>query len=48
VINNLPDSKILEIYVTISKNYFSQQEITALNNWVSIYLDYAGCVFENQ
>ena len=38
---NAPDEKILETDVTIAKNYLSQEEITELNNLVSMYLDYA-------
>lgn len=38
---NAPDGKILETDVTIDKNYLSQEEITELNNLVSMYLDYA-------
>lgn len=38
---NAPDGKILETDVTITKNYLSQEEITELNNLVSMYLDYA-------
>lgn len=38
---NAPDGKILETDVTIAKNYLSQEEITELNNLVSMYLDYA-------
>lgn len=36
-----PNGKILESDVTIAKNYLSQEEITELNNLVSMYLDYA-------
>ena len=35
------DGKILETDVTVAKNYLSQEEITELNNLVSMYLDYA-------
>ncbi len=38
---NAPNGKILETDVTIAKNYLSQEEITELNNLVSMYLDYA-------
>lgn len=38
---NAPDGKILETDVTIAKNYLSQEEITELNNLVSMYLDHA-------
>lgn len=38
---NGPDGKILETDVTIAKNYLSKEEITELNNLVSMYLDYA-------
>ena len=38
---NAPDGKILETDVTIAKNYLSEEEITELNNLVSMYLDYA-------
>ena len=38
---NAPAGKILETDVTIAKNYLSQEEITELNNLVSMYLDYA-------
>ena len=38
---NVPDGKILETDVTVAKNYLSQEEITELNNLVSMYLDYA-------
>ena len=38
---NAPDGKILETDVTVAKNYLSQEEITELNNLVSMYLDYA-------
>ena len=38
---NAPDGKILETDVTIAKNYLSKEEITELNNLVSMYLDYA-------
>ena len=38
---NAPDGKILETDVTIAKNYLLQEEITELNNLVSMYLDYA-------
>ena len=38
---NAPNGKILETDVIIAKNYLSQEEITELNNLVSMYLDYA-------
>ena len=38
---NAPDGKILETDVIVAKNYLSQEEITELNNLVSMYLDYA-------
>lgn len=38
---NAPDGKILETDVTIAKNYLSKEEITELNNLVSMYLDFA-------
>ena len=38
---NAPEGKILETDVTIAKNYLSQEELTELNNLVSMYLDYA-------
>ena len=38
---NAPNGKILENDVTIAKNYLSKEEITELNNLVSMYLDYA-------
>ena len=38
---NAPVGKILETDVTIAKNYLSKEEITELNNLVSMYLDYA-------
>lgn len=41
---NAPDGKIMKSDVTISKNYLSQKEISALNDIVTMYLDYA----ENQ
>ena len=31
----------METDVTVAKNYLSQEEITELNNLVSMYLDYA-------
>ena len=36
-----PKGKILESDVVIAKNYLSKEEITELNNLVSMYLDYA-------
>ena len=41
---NAPDGKILKSDVTVSKNYLSKEEISGLNDIVSMYLDYA----ENQ
>lgn len=41
---NAPSGKILKSDVTIAKNYLNEQEITALNRIVTMYLDYA----ENQ
>ena len=38
---NAPDGKILESDVVIAKNYLNKEEITELNNLVSMYLDYA-------
>lgn len=38
---NAPDGKILETDVVIAKNYLSKEEITELNNLVSMYLDFA-------
>ena len=38
---NAPDGKILESDVLIAKNYLSKEELTELNNLVSMYLDYA-------
>ncbi len=38
---NAPKGKILENDVVIAKNYLSKEEITELNNLVSMYLDYA-------
>lgn len=38
---NAPDGKILETDVTVAKNYLSEEEISELNNLVSMYLDYA-------
>ena len=38
---NAPKGKILESDVVIAKNYLSKEEITELNNLVSMYLDYA-------
>lgn len=39
-----PDGKILKSDVTVSKNYLSKEELSGLNDIVSMYLDYA----ENQ
>lgn len=41
---NAPGGKILKSDVAIAKNYLNEQEITALNRIVTMYLDYA----ENQ
>jgi len=41
---NAPDGKILQSDVTVSKNYLEREEISGLNDIVSMYLDYA----ENQ
>lgn len=38
---NAPHGKILESDVTIAKNYLEKEEISELNNLVSMYLDYA-------
>ena len=38
---NAPDGKILETDVVVAKNYLSKEEITELNNLVSMYLDFA-------
>ena len=38
---NAPNGKILESDVVIAKNYLSKEELTELNNLVSMYLDYA-------
>lgn len=38
---NAPKGKILESDVVIAKNYLRKEEITELNNLVSMYLDYA-------
>ncbi len=38
---NAPDGKILETDVIIAKNYLNKEEITELNNLVSMYLDFA-------
>lgn len=39
-----PDGKILQTDVTVSKNYLTQDELSGLNDIVTMYLDYA----ENQ
>ena len=41
---NAPDGKILQSDVTVSKDYLTQNELSGLNDIVSMYLDYA----ENQ
>ena len=38
---NAPEGKILESDVIVAKNYLNKEEITELNNLVSMYLDYA-------
>ena len=38
---NAPKGKILESDVVVAKNYLDKEEITELNNLVSMYLDYA-------
>ena len=38
---NAPRGKILETDVVVAKNYLSKEEITELNNLVSMYLDFA-------
>ena len=38
---NAPKGKILESDVVVAKNYLNKEEITELNNLVSMYLDYA-------
>ena len=38
---NAPDGKILENDVVVAKNYLFKEEITELNNLVSMYLDFA-------
>ena len=38
---NAPDGKILETDVVVAKNYLNEEEITELNNLVSMYLDFA-------
>ena len=38
---NAPDGKILETDVVVVKNYLFKEEITELNNLVSMYLDFA-------
>ncbi len=38
---NAPKGKILESDVVVAKNYLDREEITELNNLVSMYLDYA-------
>lgn len=38
---NSPKGKILESDVVIAKNYLNKEEITELNNLVTMYLDYA-------
>jgi len=38
---NAPDGKIVKTDVTIAKNYLAEEEITELNEIVTMYLDYA-------
>ena len=38
---NSPDGKILKSDIIVAKNYLDKEEITELNNLVSMYLDYA-------
>lgn len=38
---NSPDGKILKSDIVVAKNYLDKEEITELNNLVSMYLDYA-------
>ena len=38
---NAPDGKIVKTDVTIAKNYLAKEEITELNEIVTMYLDYA-------
>lgn len=38
---NAPKGKMLESDVVVAKNYLNKEEITELNNLVSMYLDYA-------
>ena len=38
---NAPDGKIVKSDVSIAKNYLSQSELQDLNQFVSMYLDYA-------
>ncbi len=38
---NAPKGKILESDVVVAKNYLNKEEMTELNNLVSMYLDYA-------
>ena len=38
---NAPKGKILETDVVVAKNYLDKEEISELNNLVSMYLDYA-------
>ena len=40
-LKNAPDGKILETDVVVAKNYLFKEEITELNNLVSMYLDFA-------
>ena len=38
---NAPKGKIVKVDVSVAKNYLSQNELTDLNQIVSMYLDYA-------
>jgi hypothetical protein len=38
---NAPEGKIVKADVSVAKNYLSQNELTDLNQIVSMYLDYA-------
>ena len=44
---NAPDGKIVKTDVTIAKNYLAKEEITELNEIVTMYLDYAELQAEN-
>lgn len=45
---NAPRGRILKPDVTIAKNYLDEKELTALNRFVSMYLDYAELQAERQ